>query len=61
MTDQRTHLLGAAFILAMVIALLVATIVAVLAVPKLVRHAGCVDDPITIAALAIPFKGTYGP
>lgn len=62
MTGPKTHFLGSAFILAMVLSLLVATVTAILSTPALVRHAGepCAA-PITIAMLTVPFKGTYGP
>lgn len=62
MTGARTHLVGSAFILAMMLSLFVATVTAILSTPALVRHAGepCAA-PITIAMLTVPFKGTYGP
>lgn len=62
MTGSKTHFLGSAFVLAMVLSLLVATVTAIVSTPTLVRHAGepCAA-PITIAMLTVPFKGTYGP
>lgn len=51
MSEQRTHFLGSACILAMVIVLVVSTVAASLTTRPLIQHAGCAPERITLVAM----------
>lgn len=51
MSDQRTHFLGSACVMAMVIVLVVSTVAAALSTRPLIQHAGCARESVALAAM----------
>lgn len=59
---DRTHLLGSAFIAAMMLSLMLSTIVSIISTPALIRHAdGSPHETITLATVLrdVTFRGGF--